>query len=39
VSKGDAALMKELKHWRQIEYFSLLEQIIKEAERKKESEK
>ena len=39
VSKGDANLMKELKYWRMMDYFSLLVQIIKEGERHREQQK
>jgi len=38
VSKGDAMLMKDLKYWRQIEYNTLLVQIITEAERQREAQ-
>jgi len=35
IARGNAQLMKELKFWRQIEYYTLLEQIKAEAERNK----
>ena len=34
VSKGDASLMAKLKYWRQIEFYTLLEQVIIEAEQR-----
>jgi hypothetical protein len=37
VAKGDANVMKDLKYWRQIEYYSLLDQVIKEGERQREA--
>jgi len=35
IARGNAQLMKELKYWRQIEFYTLLEQIKAEAERNK----
>jgi len=35
IARGDAKLVKELKYWRQLEYYQLLEQIIAESERNK----
>jgi hypothetical protein len=37
VAKGDAGLMKNFKYWLQSDFYSLLDQIIKEGERQKEA--